>query len=211
VSRRLLWALLVLVLGGVMVAWLATTMVPGLRSGSAGGEALDSFGAVPDFSLTDQAGRTTTRKELLGQPWVADFIFTRCGGPCPRMSERMARMAAAPGQDPNVRFVSVTVDPEYDTPAVLNEYAAALGANPAQWRFLTGSRADILRLSVDGFHLAMGDAEVDSATALMNVAHSTRFILVDAAGIIRGYYDGEDDAALAALSRDLKSLVKTRS
>lgn len=209
-SRRLLWALLILVLGGVLVAWLATVMLPGLRSGKAGGGTLDSFGAVPDFSLTDQAGRATTRKELLGQPWVADFIFTRCGGPCPRMSERMARMAAAPGHDSRVRFVSFTVDPEYDTPAVLNEYAAALGANPEQWRFLTGSRAEILHLSIDGFHLAMGDAEVDSATALMNVAHSTRFILVDAGGIIRGYYDGEDDAAVAALNRDLKGLVRTR-
>jgi protein SCO1/2 len=166
---------------------------------------------VPDFSLTDQLGRPATRSDLAGQPWVADFIFTRCGGPCPRMSERMARMVKAMGHDAGVRFVSFTVDPDYDTPAVLGEYAAALGADAAEWRFLTGSRAQIHRLSIDGFHLAMGDAEVDSATALMNVAHSTRFILVDGAGIIRGYYDGEDEAALAMLSRDLKGLLRNRS
>lgn len=206
-SRRILWAVLILVLGGVMVAWLATSMRPETSSDTARGGPLDSFGAVPDFSLTDQLGRPTTRADLDGRPWVADFIFTRCGGPCPRMSERMARMANALGPDSTVRFVSFTVDPDYDTPAVLREYATALGADSDRWRFLTGSRAEILRVSIDGFHLAMGDAEIDSATALMNVAHSTRFVLVDGAGIIRGYYDGEDETARAGLDRDINVLT----
>lgn len=209
-SRRILWTLLILVLGGVMAAWLATLMVPGLRSDAVRNGTLDSFGAVPEFSLTDQLGRPATRSELIGQPWVADFIFTRCAGPCPRMSERMARLAGALEPDSGVRFISFTVDPEYDTPTVLNEYARALGADSARWRFLTGSRAEILRLSINGFHLAMGDAVIDSATALMDVAHSTRFILVDRAGVIRGYYDGEDEAALATLGRDIKTLTRGR-
>ena len=92
----------------------------------------------------------------------------------------------------------------------MHEYATALGADSDRWRFLTGSRAEILRVSIDGFHLAMGDAEIDSATALMNVAHSTRFVLVDGAGIIRGYYDGEDETALAGLDRDINILTGNR-
>ncbi|TPW04141.1 MAG: SCO1/SenC family protein, partial [bacterium] len=107
-SRRLLWAVLVLTLGGVLAAWMVTTMRSGPRSGASDGVALDSFGAVPDFALTDQLGQPATRADLAGQPWVADFIFTRCGGPCPRMSERMARIAGGLSPDSKVRFVSFT-------------------------------------------------------------------------------------------------------
>jgi protein SCO1/2 len=206
--RRLWWSLLVVVLGGVIALWLAGEFIPGFPTGTPRSTPLSSFGPAPSFELVDQLGRPFSSAALAGKPWVADFIFTRCAGPCPLMSRRMAALVDTLGPRSPVRFVSFTVDPDHDTPAVLRAYAHDLGADPDRWRFLTGVRSDLHRVSVSGFHLAMGEAETDSTTQLIDVAHSTRFILVDAAGQVRGYYDGEDAAAMSALARDAASLAR---
>jgi len=127
-----------------------------------------------------------TLEDLRGAPWVADFIFTRCRGPCPLMTRRMAELGEVlPGE---VRRVSFTVDPEHDSPEVLAEYAERYEA-PRSWLFLTGPRPRMWELAVEGFKLGVafsGGAPNDHGL----ITHSTRFVLVDAEGRIRGYYDG---------------------
>lgn len=154
----------------------------------------------------DAAGRPFTLQGLRGRVWVADFIFTRCGGVCPAMTARMARLRKQTG--PRVDFVSFTVDPAHDTPEVLARYAAGFGAG-AGWTFVTGPAADLYGLSVDGFKLA-AEAVAPERQAVGGdgpFLHSNKFVLVDAQGEIRGYYDSADDAALRALQADLARVM----
>ena len=154
-----------------------------------------TLGAFPDFTLTDQSGRTVHVADLRGQPWVADFIFTRCGDVCPRLTEQMARLR----KDTGARAVSFSVDPDYDTPAVLTEYAAA---HHADWTFLTGP----IDAVADGAKLAL--QRDPTKPAPVSILHGSHFILVDAAGKIRGYYDPSDEEASARLRADLRALER---
>lgn len=162
------------------------------------------LGEVPEFTLTNRDGQTVRRTDLLGAPWVADFIFTRCGASCPMMSLRMARLERELPRDLGVRFVSFSVDPDYDTPQVLQEYAESFGA-PGRWLFLTGDKRAMHRLSKEGFKLA-----VDDTTPVNEdepILHSTRFVLVDGEGRIRGYYEAFDEEAVKKLMRDVEALA----
>jgi len=156
------------------------------------------YGAAPAFTLTGQTGAPVESASLAGRVWVAGFIFTRCAGPCPILSTRMAELQAAfPG--PDFALVSISVDPAYDTPEVLAAYARRFRADPARWHFLTGRAEDIVALSREGFRLS---ADADEAAT-----HSTRLVLIDRGGEIRGYYDGMDPKALARLRRDAAALL----
>jgi protein SCO1 len=161
--------------------------------------------ALPEFALVERSGRPATLAALQGRPWIADFIFTRCAGVCPAMTARMAalrtRLADAP-----VRFVSFTVDPGTDTPEVLARYADAAGAG-ADWWFVTGPERDLHALSTGGFKLAAMQNAPGAETADGPFLHSSKFVLVDAEGWIRGYYDSEDEGALRALEADARRLV----
>ncbi len=194
--RSLLWGFLVAVL--LVVAGAAVWQI--LRRP----EPPPVLGEVPDFALINRDGQTVRRADLAGAPWIADFIFTRCGASCPMMSLRMARLERDLPRDLGVRFVSFSVDPDYDTPQVLQEYAKSFGA-PGRWLFLTGDKRAIHRLSKEGFKLAVDD------TAPVNedepILHSTRFVLVDGEGRIRGYYEAFDEDALAKLMQDLEALA----
>ncbi len=199
--RRALWGLLVAALLAIAVATLA-----GRRWGlTAGRAAPPPLGEVPDFSLVDQGGRPVRLADLAGRPWLASFVFTRCGGPCPRIVAQMARLAGLLPHPELVTRVSVTVDPEYDTPAVLAAYAEAHGVADARWLFLTGSRDEVHRLVRGGFKLAVGEGE---GSAVEPILHSTRLVLVDGAGRIRGYYDAFDEEAVTRLLRDLRALIR---
>jgi protein SCO1/2 len=163
---------------------------------------LPVLGEVPDFQLTSQTGGTVDRHSLLGHVWVADFIFTTCPGPCPMMSSRMRQVQTATDATPDVRLVSFTVDPAHDTPPVLAAYAKHFLAQPERWHFLTGPQSTLNHLGLDGFHLNRVDGSLD---------HSTRFVLVDRAARIRGYYSFTDDGFLKALQRDLDHLEREKS
>lgn len=206
----------------VLVSLIASALVVGGSIVAApflhrpGAPAPPVLGQVPTFSLTDQANRTVTDGDLRGKVWVADFFFTRCTTICPLLTERVAgveRWAAAEHLDGKLAFVSFSVDPERDTPAVLAEYAAKHAADPARWHFLTGDAKAIERASVDGFRLALsrtprangapaGDGP-DGATVL----HGMKLILVDGDGRIRGYYDASPDG-LPHLEADARRLVE---
>jgi protein SCO1 len=165
-------------------------------------DALPDRGQVADFTLQSQTGRQITRADLLGKVWIADFIFTHCAGPCPRMTADLARIAGDLTSFPDLRLVSFSVDPERDTPAVLAEYARGYSADAERWYFLTGDKAAIFKLAKESFHVGAADGD----NAADPVMHSTRFVLVDRTGKIRGYYDSNDPAQIAALSRDAATL-----
>lgn len=199
------WAIVAM---SVLIVALALANARRLGGGSAGSE-LPVYGDVPAFALTESSGRTLSRDDLLGKPWIADFIFTRCSGTCPVMTSSMSGLheAFAEARDLNeLRFVSFTVDPEWDTPEVLRSYAEGIAADPARWHFLTGDRAVIYALSQQGFHLGAGD---DVATS--EIMHSTRFVLVDRAGRIRGYYDGTVPEEVAKLAKDARVIARERT
>jgi len=144
-----------------------------------------------------------TLKDFAGRVWIADFIFVQCGGSCPLMTSRMAELARTLGETP-VKFVSFDVDPDRDGVAELAAYAKSAGADPARWSFLRGEKPVIRSLARDGFKLAVEDADPKDPEPVL---HSTRFILVDAVGTIRGNYDSLDPARMAALTADARRLV----
>ncbi|MFQ5600661.1 MAG: SCO family protein [Candidatus Krumholzibacteriia bacterium] len=216
---RWLWGVLVVALVGLGAATLLRSQRARLLRQRVAGDAghasaggalagLADYGAVPDFEFVSQAGDTVRLDDLRGQVWIGDFIFTHCASSCPMMQAQLERIAAALGPDAPVRLVSFSVDPERDTPARLAEYAVAYGADPRRWLFLTGDKQQMRRLVREGFHLAVQDASPeDIAQGAEAVLHSTRFVLVDAQGTIRGYYNGLDEEAVEQLGRDLQRLT----
>jgi len=171
---------------------------------------LGVFGDVPDFNLVSQTGDSVRLADLAGQVWIGDFIFTNCKSSCPMMTEQLHRLDAALTDGAAVRMVSFSVDPENDTPRKLAEYASGYNAKPSRWLFLTGDKAQIRRLSADGFHLAVSDVSPEEAAqGVEPVLHSTRLVLVDGRGRIRGYYDGLDPKAMAQLGVDVRRLLES--
>jgi len=179
---------------------LATSSV--LLVGCAEKHALPTYGAVPAFTLTDQTGAAfSSATALQNRVWVADFIFTNCPGPCPRMSSQMHEVQTALSANDDARFVSFTVDPARDTPLVLATYAGHFQAAPGKWFFLTGPVPSLENLSRNVFKLG----DVDGS-----LQHSTRFALVDRSSQIRGFYLSSEPDAIPTLIADAKRLLAER-
>ncbi len=194
------WSLLGL--GALAVAALAL-----LRILAPPPEPLPVYAELPEFSLTNRDGGTVTLADLSGAPWIADFIFTRCAGICPFMTRQMGRIAGELPAGEGLHLVSITADPEHDTPDVLAAYAERHGA-PDFWYFLTGPGDAIRTLSRDGFLLGLEPASEDAPGAQAEpIVHSNRFVLGDAAGRSRGYYDGFDEIGVQRLLADLETLL----
>lgn len=147
--------------------------------------------------MTASDGSVFDSKQLAGKVWIADFIYTNCPGPCPRMTSQMHHLQQRVRSDPDIRLVSFSVDPHRDAPAVLTAYAKHFGGPAADWAFLTGNDATTHLLAHDVFH-------VGDLIGVMD--HSTRFILVDQHGRIRGYYSTFDADDMKKLMQDIKSL-----
>jgi protein SCO1 len=196
--RGLLWGLLV----AALLAVAAAALVQRLRRP----EPPPVLGEVPEFVLTNRDGRPVRRADLQGAPWVADFIFTRCPASCPMMTARMARFERELPRDLPVRLVSFSVDPEHDTPEVLERYARSFAA-PDRWLFLTGTREQIRSLTVEGFKLGLEMEPPPGMNAPEPILHSTRFVLVDGQGRIRGYYEAFDEESMKRLEADLRALA----
>jgi protein SCO1/2 len=212
---RWLWGLLVLALVGLAAATLLfgrqARLVGGVQGGTgpkvAGANVLADYGTVPNFALVSQTGDTVRLADLHGQIWIADFIFTHCSSSCPMMSARMAKLATLLDPSWGVRLVSITVDPDRDTPAQLADYARVYSADPKHWLFLTGDKQQIRHLVKEGFHLAVDDASPeDAAKGAEPVLHSTRFVLVDGEGVLRAYYGALEEETLKTLARDIEKI-----
>lgn len=154
---------------------------------------------LPPFSLVERNRKPMDLDELKGSVWIADFIFTRCPGPCPLMSSHMSKLQDVFKEEASLRLVSISVDPEFDTPEVLSEYAERFQAKEGRWFFLTGEKDRIHVLAQSGF--LVGDVQDVSV-------HSTRFILVDRKGRVRGYYDSQEDEDIQKLIHDTRLLLR---
>lgn len=165
---------------------------------------LPTYGQVPPFELMNQLGQPVSLEQLRGHVWVADFIFTRCAGQCPMLSQQMAQLASVVAAHQTVKLVSFTVDPEWDRPEVLATYAQAYDASHDRWWFLTGKRQTIQWLCQQGFRLAIADGQ---GTLEEPITHSARMVLVDQHGVIRGYYDATDSTAQTQLRKDMEALL----
>jgi protein SCO1/2 len=165
----------------------------------------ERYAAIPAFSHIDQRGEPISREDLLGTVWIADFIFTRCPNICPTLSGHMQQLQGKVAGEQGIGLLSISVDPEYDTPAVLTGYAAALGADPTLWRWVTGEPAAI-SATVEGFQQAL-DVKRTPDNPVPDITHSTRLILVDARGILRGFYE-TDPEGLTALWDDARWLAE---
>jgi protein SCO1/2 len=183
--------------------WIAFGISVLALAGCTASAGLPSYGVVGDFALTDQSSQPFLSENVLrGKVWIADFIFTNCAGPCPRMSAQMRQVEQALLPDiKDLRLVSFTVDPARDTPEVLAKYAERYQAQPGVWFFLTGTQATLHNLARNVFLL--GDVNGD-------LEHSTRFVLIDRKSRVRGYYLTSDEDALPRLIADAKRVAKDR-
>lgn len=183
-----------------------------------------SFWPVPAFRLTDQNRQTLRQSDLLGQVWVASFIYTSCPDVCPLITRQMAALRdalAASNQLGNaVRLVSFTVDPDRDRPSVLHDYAQRFDAeDPTQWAFLTGSPDQVKTLLVDGFHLIVesnvsavvgseGWASDTEGDTIGDIAHSNRAMVIDRCGQVRAIHPVLDPERFQQLVVDLKAVLQ---
>jgi len=181
-----------------LLFWLRQVQVNALSA-----RPLPSYGTVPSFELVNQDAQPFGSRQLSGKIWVADFIFTNCPGPCPIISTRMSELQKPLGHS-DVHLVSFSVDPERDTPDVLRVYADKLRTEPLRWDFLTGPIATITSLSRDGFKLGFSEG----ASPESGPIHSTRFVLVDRRGTIRGYYDALAADGVTKLLADTNHLLR---
>jgi protein SCO1 len=200
----LVWGALVITVIGIAVAFVRTRMQE-----SALRTRLDVIAEVPGFTLTNQFTQPVSLSNLLGQVWVSDVIFTRCPMSCEQMTRRMRALEKQlPGRAP-VKFVSITADPQRDTPAVLKEYAERHGVDQNRWHFLTGVKRNVYQLSVEGLKFAV--LENTNRTIPDDLfIHSTHFTLVDKRGRIRGIFEGTEDEDRRQLLLAIKKLVKEK-
>lgn len=160
------------------------------------------IGLVPDFHFMTQEGKPLVRSDLLGKVWVADFIFTRCSGPCPIMSSRMAEVSHELTKTHDVRLVSISIDPENDTPAVLHQYADHFQADPKHWLFLTGPKKEIAEFTTKGMLQALGNDQAGTPI------HSTRFLVIDRQGQIRKIRNLDEPELIQKLLMDMGDLLR---
>lgn len=161
-------------------------------------ESFPILGKVAPFTLTNQDGQPFGTDQLQGRVWIADFFFTNCPGPCPRMSTLMSDIQRQTQDIEELRIVSITVDPDRDSPEAMKAYGKRYGAIDGRWHFLTGPRETLHRLASQDFKLF----DVDGS-----LQHSTRFALIDREGNIRAFYTTGVDGSYARLPEDVRKLI----
>jgi protein SCO1/2 len=158
---------------------------------------LRDYGKVADFTMTDSTGQIFHSEVLTGKVWIVDFIYTNCPAECPLMTSKMHSIAKQLIGKQDVQLVSISVDPARDTPPVLQEFAQRYDAPTDQWTFLTGTPQSIHQVAYLTFHV--GDA-------IGKIEHSTKFVLVDKRGHIRGYYSIFEADGIPTLLKDAEAL-----
>jgi protein SCO1 len=190
---RWLWITLVALIALVPIGrTLAGSRAPALRL------------PLPAFELTSESGKVVRRTDLQGEVWVASFIFTSCPSICPKLTSRMAELSERTKGLDDFRLVTITVDPENDTPEVLATYAKSYDADPARWTFLTGPLDQITEAVVGGFKVVLGKEEREPG--IFEIVHGERVVLVDREGYIRGYYEATDEG-LSTLLVDIELVL----
>lgn len=152
--------------------------------------ALPVISQVADFTLTNQDGKITTLADFTNHVWVADIIFTRCAGPCPRLTLQMKSLTEKIPPAENVKFVTLTTDTDFDTPGVLKKYGQRGDADFSRWSFLTGDKVQKNLLAANSLKLssqAVKPEEQKDAADLF--IHTTIFVVVDKHARLRGYFE----------------------
>lgn len=166
-------------------------------------DALKKYWSLPSFSLLDQHGNPFRRESMDGRVWVVDFFYSSCPGPCPMLNSRLSKLHKDLEGNPRVGFLSISCDPVKDTPEVLSVYAKKFAAD-ARWLFLTGDKESVYRLALEGFKVSIQQV----VGAEEPITHSTKLVLVDTEGWVRGFYEGLEDDANSAIIRDAVELSK---
>jgi protein SCO1/2 len=195
--QRMVWGAIALTITSIVVVFVvqqqrkvASTAV-GDRDDPAA--KLEILFDVPDFALTNQNAEVIRRADLRGQIWIADIIFTRCAGPCPEMTRRMAELQAALPAELPVKFVTLTADPVHDTPEVLRAYGRRFGVESGRWHLLTGPKQEIVDLAVRGLKLTAIEKEQDQQENVNDLfIHSTLFVILDQQGRARAIIESDD-------------------
>jgi len=197
IGRSAFWALVVAFVAALSLSLALSRKLP---------PAPKTFGTLPAFALTSDKGVAFGTQQLEGRVWIASFMFTSCPTVCPKLMEKMAEIQhRTRNAGTAVHLVSISVDPENDTPERLEQFARRFKASPYRWTFLTGEQKALEETVVKGFKLAMGkDAE-----SALQIFHSERFVLIDQQGKIRGYYDA-DKPGVDAMLRDVNYLINVR-
>lgn len=191
IITSVLWSTVVLAMIGMAVTG---------QFSRSGGQADDVLFSIAPFELIDHRGQLAGDKTLQGKPWVAMVMFTRCKMACPRMVARMQQIEqAVPSSD--LKLVSVTVDPDHDTPPVLNAFVQQYAAQPDRWLMLTGTKARV-------YDVAEGVLKLNSGIADGGLGHSEKMLLIDRRNQVRGIYDTNDDQDIQRLIADASRLIK---
>jgi protein SCO1 len=203
-SRRsfqiIIWGALGIVIATIVVAFVLSKINT---------QPLPVYDDVPQFVLTNQNGSALSLDSLRGQIWLADVIFTRCPSQCLRMSSHMKELQAKLPSE--VKLVSITTDPSHDTPSVLKKYAGMFSKGD-NWLFLTGDKRVINHVAVDGLKLAAEETPANERTNPNDLfIHSTKFVLVDRFGRVRGFFDGDDPTSTPEILKAVRSLQKENS
>ncbi len=167
-----------------------------------------------NFRLVNQLGDSVELYDIQNKIIIADFVFSRCLGPCPKMTANMKKLQSSFAKQKEgpkkvdssvVHFLSFTVDPAYDSVHILKAYADRFSANPDNWWFLTGPKKDIYDFAINELKMGVEDRGGESVDT--SFIHSPKFVLLDKNFLVRGYYDGTDSSALSKLAQDVGLLM----
>jgi protein SCO1/2 len=182
----MVWAGAALILATVVAAFLLIQ----IKRQMARGQPLPVYGSIADFTLTNQNGNAVSLADLRGHVWVADIIFTRCPGPCLKMTRQMKELQDALPAASETKLVSLTTDPDFDTPPILKTYGERFNAQPKRWTFLTGAKPQIANLATSSLKLAAVEKSPEAREAPNDLfIHTTIFVIVDRQARLRGVYE----------------------
>jgi protein SCO1 len=181
-----IWAGLTL----VGLTLLMMLLLAGLKSRGVREQPLPVYSQIASFTLTNQSGNAVSLADVRGKVWVADIIFTRCPGPCLKMTRQMKELQNALPPESQVKLVTLTTDADFDTPPVLKAYAERFGADTNRWMFLTGTRQDIAKLAIDSLKLTAIEKKPEERESVQDLfVHSTIFVIADKQARLRGVFE----------------------
>ncbi len=174
----------------VMLTLLLAYLLTALQSRVPRSQPLPVIGAVNDFTLTNQFAAAVTLADLRGRVWIADIIFSRCPGPCLKMTRQLKELQDVLPATSKARLVTLTTDPDYDTPTILSRYSARFSTDTNRWMFLTGTKKEIGTLGSSGLKLTSVEVKPDERKSENDLfIHSTIFVVVDKQARLRGVFE----------------------
>jgi protein SCO1/2 len=169
------------------------------------------LGEVSDFSLIDQNNKPVRLSDLRGSVLITNFVFTSCPDTCPLLTKQMAKIQSRlMGVGPVVKLLSISVDPQNDTPQVLKDFATKYRVNEKIWSFLTGPLEEIENAVIKGFKVAFenpGSSDKGQSLSLMQITHGEHFVIVDQQGRIRGYKHARTEEEVNEIIRTVALLA----